>query len=700
MSKNQKPKPSAAKKKSESGLTGGPSTIRGVTYQIDHAVNLLLEQIALALADPFTLRLIATEPRTTSPSVARWDIRIVPPETTFEAKFNPKREELVSWLKLVASSAVGTTERRFRFVYAEERAAAKLIQTVKALSRIAVEVSGDREEFNKRVRYEEIKGADEVLALLGDDSVGLLQRIVLEQLSGDTLDSDIRLRIRYLAPPEQAIELRNHLFEKLQRAAPTRANFNVNDIISELRETGYILYPPQRIDVGALSSDAFAALSALESCKVGLPVEVLTAVTGMTPSDLETELGVLHQVSSEGGLWSLAPLGASLAHPDEAAIRARVLEETLSYIKTHGKSEQAQRQVTNVLALANSCSDTHPRLVATVFGVLDKLLKEMGKKHLVRDVALLSKSAAQHAGVDREMKLAMIRSLICGLTWYYQRVGDLEEADVAARKSYRFAEEVDSKIDLAFSAKCTGRLRRLQAEALLPSSERRSLLSESVGMLTSAIQYFEAVRGYEAEVGDCYSLLARTNLVTGDLPEARKNLSNALTRIPEDGGKDRLDALILAGDIEMADSNINEALLRYDIAVANALSPSRELTEMRARALRQRGRVLRTLGRTNGSKNDFNEAMRIWTTLDEPNFAAEVEFELLGLSVKISENAESMLLHEPPAVRVQGMKLHMSNLDQHNQLNAKVAGQRAEPPVKYWKDLIKRAHELVGFEVI
>jgi hypothetical protein len=57
-----------------------------------------------------------------------------------------------------------------------------------------------------------------------------------------------------------------------------------------------------------------------------------------------------------------------------------------------------------------------------------------------------------------------------------------------------------------------------------------------------------------------------------------------------------------------------------------------------------------------------------------------------------------MLLQEPAAVRVQVMKLHMSNLAEHEQRNTRAAGRRAEPPTKYWKELIKSAHELVGFE--
>jgi tetratricopeptide (TPR) repeat protein len=451
-----------------------------------------------------------------------------------------------------------------------------------------------------------------------------------------------------------------------------------------------------------LKPKVFAALSVLESCKSGFPAEVLAGVIGIALASLEVELTPISEVSSENGLLSLAPLGAPLAHPDEVALRARALEEVLSYMKKHGKLPSAQDQVPNVIALAEACLQTHPRLVARVFGDVDKLLKEMGQKHLVHDIAVLSMTAARPLAMtgDSDMKLAIIRSLICGLAWYYQRVGDLEEAHVAASKSLRFAAEVESKLDLAYSAKCTGRLRRLEAEAEgLGPNERQAKLSESLGMLMTAVQNFSDI-GDMAEVGDCYSLMARTHLVARDLVAARDKLDRAFALIPDNGGKDRVDALILAGDIAEASGDNDYALLRYDQAVKKAESPGRELTEMRARALRQRARIKRTVGNKAGAETDFKEAARIWSELEEPNFAAEAEFEMLDLSVGLSEIPRSMLLKEPALVRVQVMKFHIDKLAEYNLKNTKVAGRRAEPPVQYWKDLIRRAHNLVGFEVI
>jgi tetratricopeptide (TPR) repeat protein len=701
MKKPPKAKAPLLVRRPASGLTGGPSTIRGVTYQVDHAVYLLLDQISLSLADPFTPRSITVEPRTIKPKVVRWDISTYPPETTFEAKFNPKREELVDWLKLVRQASAGAPERRFRFVYAEERAAARLIHTVKALSRIATEVNGNRAAFDGLVVQEEVSGANELLTLLGEYAVKLLQMIDLDQLSTSAIDKDIDLRLRYLVPPEQSANLRKYLFEKLQRLAPSRVSISVGSVIDELRQAGFSFYQPQQIDVGGLSSHAFAALSVMENCRSGLPVEVLVAVTGLNSDELAVELQPISQAFTDGQLWSLAPLGARLSHPNEAELRARALEELLTFVKRHGKSALAQAQVMNVVSLAEACLSTHPRLVARVFGDVDKMLKETGQKHLVRDVADLSKNAAlRSTASDRDIKLAIVRSLICGLAWYYQRVGELEEANVAASKSLRFAREVNSKEDLAFSAKCTGRLRRLEAEEMAPA-DRQAKISESVGMLERAINYFTEAERHgpnSPEVGDCYSLLARTYLVAGEIATARDRLHRALARIPDDGGKDLIDALILDGDIEAADGNESEALLRYDKSVAKAQSPGREVTEMRARALRQRGRIKRVLGDVAGAEVDLNEAARIWSELGEPNFAAEVEFELLDLAVKLSDVSLSILKKESAIIRLQAMKLHVAKVEERGQSSKRVVGRRVEPPPNYWKELIKNARELVGFE--
>ena len=703
MAQPPKVKKSTPRKKSESGLIGGPSTFRGTTYQVDHAVSLLLVQISETLADPFTPRFITIEPRTTTPNVARWDILSRPPEVTYEAKFNPKRDELLDWLKLVGQSAAGAPLRRFRFVYAEEREAASLIRTVRALTRIAGEFGAGATEFEKMVDHEDIKGADEVRALLGADAIQTLLRIELEQLSDYKLGEYISLRVKHLTSPDQADRLRAYLFDLLQRRAPSRAILAVDDIIIKLRAEGFTLYPPQQIDIQALSVGAHKALIVLQKCKSGLPAEVIASVLGQNQEAVEHELNPISQVSFEDGLYFLAPLGAPLAHPEAADLLAKALQELLSYIRSYGKSLPAKRQVANAIALAEACLPMDPRMVAGVFGALDKLLKEIGRKHLVRDVAELSISAARRTNAaDRDMKLAIIRSLICGLTWYYQRIGDLDEANAAASKSLRFARDLDSKIDIAFSLKCTGRLRRIEAEGLTGNA-RQAKLAESLGMLGDAIETFNVTEGHgpmSPEVGDCYSLMARTHLVGQELHKAKTKLQHAFARIKDDGSKDQIDALILAGDVEMEGGDNEQALSYYDQAVAKAQSDGRDVTEMRARALLHRGRVKKARGDQTGAESDFKDAARIWEQLEEPIASAEAEFEAVSLSTQLSESDLRILLQEPPAVRLQALNLHAARVGQYQQKQTKAAGRRAQLPPKYWDDLIKQARGMVALEGI
>ena len=72
----------------------------------------------------------------------------------------------------------------------------------------------------------------------------------------------------------------------------------------------------------------------------------------------------------------------------------------------------------------------------------------------------------------------------------------------------------------AFCLKCLGRLKRMQAEGHRDSHQRVELLAASVKLLQEAIGEFRKLK-LEAEVGDCYSLLARTHLVAGERIAAR-----------------------------------------------------------------------------------------------------------------------------------------------------------------------------------
>ena len=92
----------------------------------------------------------------------------------------------------------------------------------------------------------------------------------------------------------------------------------------------------------------------------------------------------------------------------------------------------------------------------------------------------------------------------------------------------------------AFCNKCLGRLKRMESEAAPDAHRQAALLRDSVRLLREAIDGFTKLE-LEAEVGDCYSLLARTYLVAGDRQAARDAIREADERLVDSTSKDYLD---------------------------------------------------------------------------------------------------------------------------------------------------------------
>jgi hypothetical protein len=127
-------------------------------------------------------------------------------------------------------------------------------------------------------------------------------------------------------------------------------------------------------------------------------------------------------------------------------------------------------------------SATHPRRVAQVFRLLDKLLKRHGNKRLVFEIADLSINAAQRAIRDEEVIQGEAVALICGRSRVLQRISRLAEARVAAEKSLQLGQDIGWDRNTAYCKKCIGRLYRLEAER--EQGERRTaLLTQSIGFL-------------------------------------------------------------------------------------------------------------------------------------------------------------------------------------------------------------------------
>ena len=154
-----------AKPKSHSGAVGGPSTARGVDYQLDYAVYHGLALIAEQLALPYENFTITLEPRQLDDNrETRSDIRITSTRTSAELKLHPTRDDILEWIKLVAAD--DPTEKH-DFVYAT--ASGGLLTSLAALLRLAKEAGNNTEHLQRLAIHEDIKDRDLLFSYLGTD---------------------------------------------------------------------------------------------------------------------------------------------------------------------------------------------------------------------------------------------------------------------------------------------------------------------------------------------------------------------------------------------------------------------------------------------------------------------------------------------------------------------------------------------------
>lgn len=80
------------------GAVGGPSTGRGMNYQIDYVVLKSLELISRALCYLPRSWSISVEPRAGGAAgPTQWDLEVTAPRHLIEAKLNPTRQEVLDW---------------------------------------------------------------------------------------------------------------------------------------------------------------------------------------------------------------------------------------------------------------------------------------------------------------------------------------------------------------------------------------------------------------------------------------------------------------------------------------------------------------------------------------------------------------------------------------------------------------------------
>ena len=201
---------------------------------------------------------------------------------------------------------------------------------------------------------------------------------------------------------------------------------------------------------------------------------------------------------------------------------------------------------------------------------MDGILKRRGDKNMVYEVANLSIEAAKHPLRDEEDVRIDARALICGRSWVLQRVGHLDEALAEALKSLTLVEKIRWERNTAFCKKCLGRLYRLLAMKESDPATKSALFRKSIESLREAVGIFRDMDKFGpdcSEVGDCYSLAARTYLVAGRMKEARTYLNKASERLSDQTDKDYLDYKILEGDYAEAVNTPDNAEEHYQFVI-------------------------------------------------------------------------------------------------------------------------------------
>jgi len=684
---------------SRSGAAGGPATAHGMKYQIDYAVLQSLDLISMELSAPHRPGAIWMEPRVID-SATMWDLGTDPPITYTEAKLNPTRQEILSWLRQVEQTANSDPNARFQIVFS--RGGGQTVITLQHLIRNAVESRGDLDRFTTQLGAEGRGVDDEILAILGPNRCAILARTKVVHIPEHLLALNLGVFARLLAGQSGGDRLIQFLFHRFAEGISTRFRFSVRELISDSIGQGIQLYACPQVSCEDLDPVVSAVFMILQSCQSGLPLSVLADAASSTAPDIQGKLApyVGATVTIEDGIVSIRPLPTFFTRPDRADFLARALGYLLSFIE-HRKDElPGKTQVRNAIALAEACAGTRPQVAATVFRILDKLLKDIGDKHLVLNVAELSiKAARESKSRTRDVAEGEAHALICGRSWVYQRTGRLVLARAAADESLQCGVDIRWDRNTAYCKKCIGRLLRLEAEQASSDAAKGQLILASIEHIREAIEGFSGMSEFgqtHPEVGDCYSLLGRTLLFAGRLTEVDQSVRKAYELISDHNSKDFLDLLLLDGDLQAAKGDRHSANGCYNEALDLNVQPNPETSEMRARAHLSRGLNQAAIGERASAAHDFGCAATIWQELGELESSARAEWNAILLTKDVSIELRRRLAREPFWVGVEVIKAHRQQVTAHPHAGS---ARRAQPATAYWEELIRRTKERFRIEV-
>ena len=687
----QKPKPVTVR--IASAGSGGPGTFRGCDYQIEYAVVRSFYIIWQYLYEPLRSFSITIEPRVVHPeAVTRWDIQTESPLIFHEAKAKLSKNDFLEFLRRAGET--NDLSANIQLVYG--RCSTPLLAAAIRLNGIAIECGSDHSKFDELVEREGIPGADLILKELGPTYRERLPLLMFEGISETALQRELEMRSRDLFP-EQPGQLIDFLFKLFSEGAKSRRQYGAGELVHLIEQSGIKLSRPALVELTGVAKPAVSALALLQEVPSGLPEEVVVATVETETAELREMLSGLDLLSMEEGMWRIRPLSFQVSVQNRADLLCRGFEKLLDFMAQNQTDRRAEEQLRNSVRLARECLRNHPGLALPLFQATEHIVKNLGDKHLLLEISDLCIDAGHRTdGGDRERcAQARAQATLCGRSWVFQRTSRLAEARLSAEMSLALGEKIGWDRNTAFAEKCIGRLDRVEAEQTGIARERKAeLLQASAEKLLKAIRMFSDAGEFGSthiQVGDCYSLLARTYLTSRKRGETEVALRKAYEIIPATSTKEYFDLLILTGDFEVTWGERSQAEVRFSEVIDHHSNQSREHSEIYARALSKRAANRAKLNRKQTALADYQRAAEAWRSLDEHEEAAKMEWACLELDGKIEKEILQMFTVEPRFLsRVGAFRLYTEKLE-----GSKALARRSRPTgiqvEQYLKEAGKRS---------
>lgn len=665
---------------------GGPATFAGVDYQVTvmlHWTLLLLDEVRRHPSRAIRLRV---EPRTlvddgqVGDDVA-WDGSKQEARRA-EVKANPSAQDVYEFVERL--SALDGGERSVVLIAGSPTSAYQDLELAVRLAREAC----DADEFAALVNShaDTRPNLRRIVTKAGDDPRSVLRRSGPPETMPDRgTDRQVRQAADAAASAGRGHDLYLRLNHRLRAAAAHRETVDLAELARELEANGF-LEPVTTVDYTDQTDTALAALALLEGLPVPLPLAVLAATVAVSVEELTEQLAepiAAGRVRVVDGHISSTLRGVS--HPLAATHRAQAL---LGLTTSSGVDPVTwSQQAPNIRRLAQLISD-RPKYVADAFVAFEKGAKRFGDLWLTYELARMAYRACAEAGEGadvtevRRLKDNKVRSLICGISWVLQRVGELDQADDALTEAHELNAGTTDVANDAFLDKCRGRLKRMLAEQIeVGAPHRQAHLEDSIRLLSQAYGKFESLvhegeRHRIEDLGECQSLLARTYW-EAERPEDARNAADRARPILNAVATSKATADLVILELEMDLSEHNDLMLdgdtpdtdHLDAGVARLteliatyseepFAGGREPSEIVARALLLRARLATAKHDLDAALADLDHAARLYRDMNYRAAAEDAELKQLVLrgSIPSGLHAELELRAATTAVRVRAAR--------------------------------------------